>query len=712
MRAPSQEARQSTDAELPPRSPPYVVGIGASAGGLEALECFFDNVPPDVGMAFVVIQHLSPDFRSLMDEILARRTKLPIHLVEDGMLVEPNCIYLIPPKKEMIISAGRLLLSERGRAVDLSLPIDVFFKSLAQDCGSRAIAIVLSGGGTDGSRGIRAVHDAGGLVLVQDEDTAQFNGMPRTARDVGVADWVLPPQEMPRVLLEHARAWGSGSEARGNGDQHGMSAVYRMLEDEFGIDFTHYKPSTVTRRIERRLQLSRVDDIGAYVQRLEKERDELDVLYRDLLIGVTRFFRNPEVFSVLEQRILPELLARETHAPFRVWVAGCATGEEVYSLAILLHELAPRFGDRVVKIFATDVHHGSLEHATRGLYGDDAIVNVTPERLERYFLRRGNQYQVVPEIRQMVVFAPHNVIKDAPFTRVDLVSCRNLLIYLQPAAQQRALSFFHFALNRGGMVVLGPSESPGNMVRDFETVDKHWRIYRKHTDLRTQVETHVPVRGGRQTQPVSGAAPVIPRSSVAHLLGTYDALLEERMPPSLLLSDRGELVHSFAGASRFLRVRDGRVGLDAVDMVDGDLTLGLPAGVPRALKDAAPVVYSGVRDQSDEGEATYQCTIRRILARGATVPYVLASFESGVRTEAAPRIASTEVDLRQVSRERLDAVEVEAPPTPRRACRPRRRSSTPATRSCRRPTRSCSPPTRSCRAPTRSCRASTRSSTR
>ena len=444
-----------------------------------------------------------------------------------------------------------------------------------------------------------------------------------------------------------------------------MSAVYRMLEEEFGIDFTHYKPSTVTRRIERRLQLSRVEDIGAYVDRLRKERAELDILYRDLLIGVTRFFRNEEAFLLLEQRVLPELLERETHAPFRVWVAGCATGEEVYSLAILLHELAPRFGDRPVKIFATDVHHGSLEHATRALYGEDAVANVSPERLERYFIRRGDKYQIVPDIRQMVVFAPHNVIKDAPFTRVDLISCRNLLIYLQPAAQQKALSFFHFALNRGGIVLLGPSESPGPMIRDFETVDKHWRIYRKYSDLRTQVDTRLqpPSRrehtGSHAQLSQGGGGPALARASMAHLLGTYDALLEERMPASLLLSDRGELVHSFGGASRFLKRRDGRLGGARARHGRRGPQDGARGGLARALKDAAPVVFKGVHIDDEGGPVEYRCTVQRVLARGSSVPHVLVSFEKTVADPARAPRPPTEIDLGQVSRDRLNAVEAE-----------------------------------------------------
>ncbi len=637
-------------------APPYVVGIGASAGGLEALENFFSQIPKHSGMAFVVVQHLSPDFKSLMDEILRRRTELPIHLVEDGMRVEVDHVYLIPPKKEMIISDGRLLLSERDRDQELSLPIDVFFRSLAEDCGARAIAVVLSGGGSDGSRGIRAVHEAGGLVVVQDVDSAQFDGLPKTARDAGVADCVLPPQEMPRALLEHVS--GSNANAPPLSDpalDRGMGAVYRMLEEEFGLDFTHYKPSTVTRRIERRLQLAHTTDIEEYVARLKKESKELDVLYRDLLIGVTRFYRDPQAFDILERTVLPELLGQgPREAPLRIWVAGCATGEEVYSLAILLHELTARDGHRPFKIFATDVHHGSLEIATRGIYGEDAVANVSPERLERYFTRRARTYEVVPELRQSVVFAHHNVIKDAPFTRVDLISCRNMLIYLQPPAQQKVLSLFHFALNRGGVVFLGPSESPGHLDQDFEMVDKKWRLYRKYSDRRMSVDTRL-----QPMQPKTARPPLAPlinsRHSVSQLLGTYDALLDEFMPPSLLINEQGELVHAFGGASKFLELRDGRQGLDAFEMADAELKMVMMGGIQRALKEPAAVVFKGVRAQG----AVYKVTIRKVQSKRGASPHALVMFEALEGAARPPDRPEREIDLGDVSRQQLAALEAE-----------------------------------------------------
>jgi two-component system CheB/CheR fusion protein len=611
-------------------------------------------------MAFVIVQHLSPDFKSLMDELLARHTRLPIHLVEDGMPVEADHVYLIPSKKEMIISGGRLLLSERGRQQELTLPIDVFFRSLAQDCGSRAIAIVLSGGGSDGSRGICHIHDAGGLVLAQDLESAQFDGMPKAASETGVVDQALPPEDMPAALLARAADQGKGDRALAaanalkNEQPQPLDAVYRVLETQFGIDFNHYKPSTVTRRIERRLSLAQSQDVSEYLARLRSERDELDALYRDLLIGVTRFFRDPDAFALLEQRILPELLMREPrNTPLRLWVAGCATGEEAYSFAILLQDLMTTYGERPVKIFATDVHRGSLEQAAMGTYGHDAVSNVSPERLARYFTQSGNTYQVVPELRQMIVFAQHNVITDAPFTRVDLISCRNLLIYLQSAAQQRVLSFFHFALSHNGVLFLGPSETLGPLADGFEIVDKHWQLYRKASEVRMPVDTRRPITTDARVAPPSVLPPAKP--SIGQLLSVYDTLLEETMAPSLILNDRGELVHSLGGASRFLRVRDGRQSLDVLDLVDADLKMILAGGLKRALVEHSPVVFNGVR----ANDQLCRVTIRAIAGRANGRRHVVVSFDSSEpssRPEAAPAI---QIDVDKVSQQQLAALEAE-----------------------------------------------------
>jgi two-component system CheB/CheR fusion protein len=652
----------SVPAEAAIEAPRFVVGIGASAGGLDPLVRFFENLPKATGMAFVIVQHLSPDFRSLMDELLARHTRLPIHLVEDGMRVEADHVYLIPAKKEMIISGGRLLLSERDRQQELTLPIDMFFRSLAQDCGAAAIAIVLSGGGSDGSRGIRHVREAGGLVIAQDLESAQFDGMPRAAIDTGVVQHTLPPQEMPRVLLGHAgHRSAAAAEAvdGGHPEPRGLEALYRVLETEFGIDFNHYKPSTVTRRIERRLALAKTQTIDEYLARLRSERDELDALYRDLLIGVTRFFRDPDAFDLLEQQILPELLQREPrNAPLRLWVAGCATGEEAYSLAIVLHDLMAQLGERPVKIFATDVHRGSLDRAAAAAYEEDAVSNVSPERLARYFSQNGKAYQVVPEVRQMVVFAQHNVISDAPFTRLDFISCRNLLIYLQPAAQRRILSFFHFALNQDGILFLGPAESLGPLAEGFEIVDKHWQLYRKGGEVRTPVDVRQrSTPSGRDVRPPVATAVPPARHSLGQLLSVYDALLAEAMPPSLILNDRGELVHVLGGAARFLRVREGRQSLDVQELVHADLKMILGAGIKRALAERSAVVFNGVRANADDG--VYRVTIRPMAGRAASARYLVVSFESREAEEPSAAVPPIQIDVEHVSQQQLAALEAE-----------------------------------------------------
>jgi two-component system CheB/CheR fusion protein len=644
------------------REPDFIVGIGASAGGLDPLVRFFDNLPKQTGMAFVIVQHLSPDFRSLMDELLGRHTLLPIHLVEDGMPVEADHVYLIPAKKEMIISGGRLLLSERDRQQELTLPIDMFFRSLAQDCGVRAVAIVMSGGGSDGSRGVRHVHEAGGLVLAQDLGSAQFDGMPRAAIDTGVVDQILSPEHMPQALLDRSRGPRASEGITEPETQHpqprGLEAVYRLLETEFGIDFNHYKPSTVTRRIERRLALAQSPNIDEYLARLRSERDELDALYRDLLIGVTRFFRDPEAFERLERSVLPELLSREPRgAPLRFWVAGCATGEEAYSLAILLQELMAVHGERPVKIFATDVHRGSIDHAAAAVYGEEAVSTVSAERLARYFTQHGRTYHVVPELRQMIVFAQHDVIRDAPFTRLDLITCRNLLIYLQPAAQQRVLSFFHFALGHHGVLLLGPSESLGPLADGFEILDKQWQLYRKGGEVRTPVGTRqrpAPSKDARVAVPS-----VLPaRHSLGQLLSVYDTLLEETMPPSLIVNDRGELVHVLGGAARFVRVRDGRQSLDALDLVDAELKMILAGGIKRALSEQSVVVFTGVRPSTDD--QVYRVTIRAIGGRGPARGHVVISFESAIPDgQSPPAPKPIHIDVDQVSHQQLAALEAE-----------------------------------------------------
>ncbi len=655
----------SIDAQAVAPASYYVVGVGASAGGLEALEQFFEHIPPDSGMAFVVVQHLSPDFKSLMDELLSRHTELAIHRVEDGMAVEPNAIYLIPPKKEMIIAGGRLLLTDKDPSTGLSLPIDTFFRSLAQDMGQRAIAVVLSGTGSDGSRGVRAIHEAGGLVIVQNEETAKFDGMPRSAVETGVVDLMLAPAAMSKALLNYIQHPVHGRKGGDTSDnitsETDMNAVYGLLRGEYGIDFSHYKPNTVLRRIDRRLQLNRSDDLAEYVKQLRADPRELNSLYKDLLIGVTRFFRDPGLFERLAQEVIPDILASvPVDDEIRAWVAGCATGEEAYSLAILIHEALTAAGRPVnVKIFATDVHRASLEFASAGVYQEDALTEVSRERLDRNFTKQMSGYQVSQDLRKMIVFAPHNVIKDAPFTKLDLISCRNLLIYLQPHAQNKALSLFHFGLKTRGALVLGPSESPGDISDEFETLDSHWKIYHKRRDVRLPTDMRLPLSPLLpQMQAVSAglrtSKPVYPEPN---LVKAYDELLGAYVPPSFLVNAQRELLHTFSGAGRFLSVPDGRPSQDLLDMLDHDLRLAISGALQRAMKENVAIAYGGVARQTGSDERLKVC-VRPLPIRTSDDTYFLISLEPEVRSQQ-PAQSVSQLDVDAASHKRVGELEEE-----------------------------------------------------
>lgn len=584
-----------------------IVGIGASAGGLEALERLFAHMPADSGMAFIVIQHLSPDFRSLMDELLARHTRIPILKVENGMSVAPNTIYLMPPKTEMIISGGKLLLTDKEPSSNLSLPIDLFFRSLAEDIGSRAVGVVLSGTGSDGSRGVRAIHEAGGLVIAQSEETSKFDGMPRSTIETGMVDFVLSPEEIPQTLVKFSQqALGieAAADERIATAAENLNSVFNLLRKACGIDFTHYKPNMVSRRIERRLLFNQSLDLAGYIRQLETDPAELNALYKDLLIGVTRFFRDTAAFDRLEKDVLPALISRiPENQEIRVWVAGCATGEEAYSLAIVLSEqLRLLQRENPLKIFATDVHRESLEFAGAGKFPEASIAGIPPARLERYFIKQGNNYQVIPDLRKAVVFAPHNVIRDAPFTKLDLISCRNLLIYLQPAAQRKALSLFHFGLKPQGVLLLGPSESPGELSEEYEVLDPHWKVYRKRRDVR--LVNDLPIA-------TSPYAPLtsLPRSSLRAGSPTdsewpriSELLLNEVMPPSILLDEQHKVLHSFGGAGKYLAIRDGRHSNDVLTLVSGELKLAIGSLLQRVSHEKGPVSFGPIR----VGEGTEQ----------------------------------------------------------------------------------------------------------
>jgi len=432
-------------------------------------------------MSFVMVQHLSPDYKSLMVELLSKYTKLNVMRAEDGLKADPNCVYLIPPTKNMTIFHGKLYLTNQNHNMGLNLPIDIFFRSLADDMADRAIGVILYGTGSDGTLGIRVIKGAGGMVMVQDETTAKFDGMPKSAIATGLVDYILPPEKMGYQLISYAQhpfiAKNEKSDKESLEDEDTYSKILSVLRTKIGVDFTYYKPNTIVRRIERRISVHQIDNIDNYLALLLQSPSEVLVLYKELLIGVTKFFRNTEAFKALEENVLPELfIGKSLSEPVRLWDVACSTGEEAYSLAILLREYMDKNNIiHDVKIFATDIDKEAIEYANAGVYPESIVADVSEERLKAYFRKKGDVYRVNENIRQMVIFATHNIINDPPFSKIDLISCRNLLIYLQSVMQKKVISAFSFSLIHNGFLFLGSSETIGDLGNYYEAFDNKAR---------------------------------------------------------------------------------------------------------------------------------------------------------------------------------------------------------------------------------------------
>lgn len=600
------------------QTPKHIVGIGASAGGLESLEQLFQNISAVSGMAFVVIQHLSPDFKSMMSELLARDTSMRIMVAEDGMRVEADVIYLMPPKKLMIIADGCLHLTDKDLSAGLNLPIDHFLQSLARESASSAIAVILSGSGTDGTRGIAEISRCGGLVISESLDTAKFDGMPASAQATELVDLVLAPSEIGSVLISYcddpsSLPRGKIKRLEKDASLKGIDAIIQLFRNVYDLDFSSYRDSTVMRRIRRRLAMSPVESFDQYAELLQRNPDELHLLYCDLLIGVTQFFRDPEIFEFLGNKVLPSVITkREENDAIRVWVAGCATGEEAYSIAIAFQEAMKSTGiKRPLKIFATDVHKRSIEFASRGVYRAEVLSGLPDHLLKQYFTPRTDGYQICSEVRQMIVFAPHNVLRDAPFTDLDFVSCRNMLIYLRTAAQRRAISLFHYGLRVGGALLLGGSESTGELSSEFEVVSERYRVYNKARDVRLTHNLRSPLTSAdsvlRDLIPGVGRQPVQPSANRTRKM--HDELLDRFMPPSILIDASRAVIDTFGGAEQLLRFPSRQPSFDLLDLVDRDIRTTLSGAISRAIKSQEKVQFGTLRLKAADETKTYHLTV-------------------------------------------------------------------------------------------------------
>ncbi len=615
----------------------YIVGIGASAGGLEAIQDFFDHMPANTGMAFVVIQHLSPEFKSLMDQLLKRNTEMNIRPVTDKMAIEPNTIYLIPPKHNMTIKEGLLCLTEQIRGHHLNLPVDIFFESLARECQIHAIGIILSGTGSDGSKGLIELSRRGGLVIVQDPDTAKFDGMPRNAIATKHVRCILDVLQMPKAIIDYASSPNSFNEQKYTTQINYHSSVYdyifELLRDKFKIDFNFYKPTTISRRIDRRAKNLSLESLVDFKELLENSEEQLELLYKDLLIGVTAFFRDPEAFDILNSQVIVPLVQnrKNSNKEIRVWVAACSTGEEAYSIAILLKE-ALKHSDFVgeVKVFASDVSTDFLATANQGKYENGALSAMPDHLLSSYFIKvDDHHYQITPEIRRMVVFAKHNILSDAPFTKMDLVSCRNFLIYVQPGIQQKILNLLRFALKRKGALFLGPSETIADVEHDFEIIDSSWKIFRKVLETKREIDFSLPDKKNYNTR-----LSALPNSTELNLMHkntavdtfAYDYLLDTFIPDGILINENHEIIYVFGGSNEFLSYPSGRAKHDILSAISTELKPSLSTALHKSRYNNEIVCYTDIEYTLNKKKRKVKLTVSPITNERGKIRYLLVQL--------------------------------------------------------------------------------------
>ena len=641
----------------------YVVAIGASAGGLDALERFFDELAPNSGAAIVVIQHLSPDHKSMMDNLLARHTSMPVLMAENGLSIQANRVYLIPPGKNMTMAGSQLRLVPKSPH-GLSLPIDLFFHSLAKEFGNRCVGVILSGTGSDGTRGAVSINDAGGFLLAQDPETAKFDGMPRSVMATGLVDEVLPPEMLAKRVVAHVNNTHPPlvkvAPDRQNDIENPMEGIFHLLYQIGGINFKEYKPTTVMRRIERRMQVRHARDLANYLSLLESDRAEVLTLKRDTLIPVTNFFRDPETFQTLEDSVISKIVEEHQDAqPIRAWVAGCATGEEAYTLAILFAEAF----DRVkrwpqLKIFATDVEQLHVDFASAGIYSEGIVNELNPERLERFFTRNGNQFVVKNEIRQHIVFARHNILEDPPFTRMNLVTCRNTLIYFETPAQEKALLRFQYALQHNAYLLLGSSESLGAVHKDFTVISAKHKIYRLLRPVSLPLDfksTANRAEGRLRISPLRRERHWSSESVVIE--GGLDQLMKNYAPPALLINEERELLHVYGDAQRFMRIPAGSVSLEISKLLVGKLA---PVGVAllhKVAKENTPLRSELQLFEPSKGiSEMVRVIVRPLINEESPERHFLMVFETQEVQEANQNQPES-IDVSAVASERIQSLE-------------------------------------------------------
>ncbi len=620
------QRRQKKPANTVPQAAPSpeasvsfpIVGIGASAGGLEALAHFLGRVPAASGMAFVIVQHLDPTHKGIMPELLQRVTGMKVIQVRDRTMVRPECVYVIPPNRDMSVLYGVLHLLPPAAPRGLRLPIDFFLRSLAEDQQERSIGVILSGMGSDGTLGLRAIKEKGGVVLVQEPATAKFDGMPRSAIGAGLADIVAPVDELPGKIIAYLQRTPLLAKPERPLEDKAQSALEKaviLLRLHTGHDFSLYKRNTLYRRIERRMGIHQIDKIGAYVRYLQENSQELDLLFKELLIGVTSFFRDPAAWEQLREQALPALLTSQlADRVLRAWVPGCSTGEEAYSLAIVfkeaLEQVKPK-GSHALQIFATDLDRDAIDKARQGIFPDNIAADVSPERLRRFFFKEEHGYGVRKEIREMVIFAPQNLIMDPPFTKLDILSCRNLLIYLAPEMQERLLPLFHYSLNPGGLLFLGSAETISGATDLFAPVSGPSRIFRRRESALGPEAVEFPSssapasRGRLEARPAT--KPPLGLQSLADQL-----VLQRYSPPVVLVNDQGDILYISGRTGKYLEPAAGKANWNVLAMARKGLRYELASAFQKALRQKGTVTVKGLKVGTNGGTQFVDLTVQRL----------------------------------------------------------------------------------------------------
>ena len=580
-----------------------VVGIGASAGGLEAIKGLLAEVPvgEEEDVAFVIIQHMDPDHESVMASLLEKVTAMEIRQIEKGLEIEPNHVYLNPPRKKIGISGGEFEAFEFDTGEVPKLPIDHFFRSLSEQLEEKAISVVLSGSNADGSTGLKAVKGAGGMTIAQKESQAQYREMPRSAIDTGFVDYVLPVGEMADRIFDYVGHpyidTTTEASAKDKRFENVLPEIFALVRKEMGHDFADYKTTTIHRRIERRMAVHQIESIGDYHQFLKGNRTEVEELFKDLLITVTNFFREPETFNFLKEKVLPDLIeTKPTDSSLRVWVPGCSTGEEAYTIGMILTEIMEELGSRLdPQIFATDLDGGSIEIARKGAYPESIAADLSEERLNRFFEKEGEKYEISDRIRKMVVFAEHNLIEDPPLSGLDMISCRNVLIYMNRELHKRVIPTFHYALNQDGILLLGTSESSGEFTDLFQAVDKKKSIFRRR-------ETPGRTRGGHWEFPFSEREAPRAKDPEAEKTKSPDArklaertILKSYSAPGVLVDENYEILYLHGNTERYLAPPEGRPDMNILDMARGKLRYKLTGAISEASKGDNPATREGIK---------------------------------------------------------------------------------------------------------------------